>query len=59
VWDNWRNGDRRNIVKKLVSGSRGRLRRGKGKSRLIKNNMARNKDAMSFKVHAAITFMMR
>jgi hypothetical protein len=64
VWDNRRNDDRRNddrrnIVKKLVSGSRGRLRRGKGKSRLVKNNMARNKDALSGKVHPAITLMMR
>jgi hypothetical protein len=59
VWDNRRNDDRRNIVEKLVSGSRGRLRRGKGKSRLVKNNMARNEDTLSGKVHAAIALMMR
>jgi hypothetical protein len=59
VWDNRRNDDRRNIIRKLVSSSRGRLQRGKGKSRLVKNNMARNKDALSGKVHAAITLMMR
>jgi hypothetical protein len=59
VWANRRNDDRRNIVKKLVIGSRGRLRRGKGKSRLVKNNMAKNKDALSGKVHAAIALMMR
>jgi hypothetical protein len=28
---------------------------GKEKNRLIKNNMARNEDALSGKVHAAIT----
>jgi hypothetical protein len=59
VWDKRRNGDRRNIIKKLVSGSRGRLQRGKGKRRLVKNNMARNEDALSGKVHTAITLMMR
>jgi hypothetical protein len=59
VRGNQRNDDRRNIIEKLVSGSRGRLRRGKGKSRLVKNNMARNEDALSGKVHAAITLMMR
>jgi hypothetical protein len=59
VRGNRRNNDRRNIVEKLVSGSRGRLRRGKGKSRLVKNNMARNEDALSGKVHAAIALMMR
>jgi hypothetical protein len=56
---NRRNDDRRNVVEKLVSGSRGRLRRGKGKNRLVKNNMARNEDALSGKVHAVITLMMR
>jgi hypothetical protein len=59
VCDNRRNDDRRNIVKKLVSSSRGRLRRGKGKCGLVKNNMARNKDALSGKVHATTTLMMR
>jgi hypothetical protein len=59
VQGNRRNNDRRNIIEKRVSGSRGRLRRGKGKSRLVKNNMARNEDALSGKVHAAITLMMR
>jgi hypothetical protein len=59
VLGNRRNNDGRNIVEKLVSGSRRRLRRGKGKSRLVKNNMARNKDALSGKVHAVITLMMR
>jgi hypothetical protein len=59
VWGNRRNNDRRNIIEKLVSGSRGRLQRGKGKNRLIKNNMARNEDALSGKVHAAIALMMR
>jgi hypothetical protein len=54
-----RNGDRRNIIEELVSGSRGRLRRGKGKSRLVKNNMVRNEDALSGKVHATIALMMR
>jgi hypothetical protein len=48
-----------NIIKKLVSSSKGRLWRGKGKSGLIKNNMVRNKDALSGKVHAALTLMMR
>jgi hypothetical protein len=56
---NRRNDDRRNIVEKLISGSRGRLRRAKGKSRLVKNNMVRNEDALSGKVHAAIALMMR
>jgi hypothetical protein len=32
---------------------------GKGKSRLVKNNMARNEDALNGKVHAAITLMIR
>jgi hypothetical protein len=59
VRGNRRNNDRRNIVEKLVSGCRGRLRRGKGKNRLIKNNRARNEDALSGKVHAAIALMMR
>jgi hypothetical protein len=59
VRGNWSNDDRRNIIEKLVSGSRGRLRRGKGKSRLVKNNMARNEDALSGMVHAAIALMMR
>jgi hypothetical protein len=59
VRGNRRNDDRRNIIEKLISGSRGRLQRGKGKSRLIKNNMARNQDALSGKVHAAIALMMR
>jgi hypothetical protein len=59
VRGNRKNDDRRNIIEKLVSGSRGRLRRGKGKSRLVKNNMARNEDALSGKVHAAIALMMR
>jgi hypothetical protein len=59
VRGNWRNDDRRNVVEKLVSGSRGRLRRGKGKSRLVKNNIARNEEALSSKVHAAIALMMR
>jgi hypothetical protein len=36
-----------------------RLRRRKGKSRLVKNNMARNEDALNGKVHAAIALMMR
>jgi hypothetical protein len=59
VRGNRRNDDRRNAVKKLVSDRRGRLRQGKGKIRLIKNNMARNEDALSGKVHAVITLMMR
>jgi hypothetical protein len=59
VRGNQRNDDRRNIIEKLVSGSTGRLQRGKGKSRLVKNNMARNEDALSGKVHAAIAIMMR
>jgi hypothetical protein len=59
VRGNWRNDDRRNVIEKLVSGSRGRLRRGKGKSSLVKNNMARNEDALSGKVQAAIALMMR
>jgi hypothetical protein len=59
VWGNRRNDDRRNVVEKLVSGSRGRLGRGKWKIRLVKNNMARNEDALSDKVHAAIALMMR
>jgi hypothetical protein len=59
VWGNRRNDDRRNIIEKLISGSRGRLQQSKWKSRLIKNNMARNEDALSGKVHAAITLMMR
>jgi hypothetical protein len=59
VRGNRRNDDRRNVIEKLVSGSRGRLQRGKGKNRLVKNNMARNKDALSGKVHAAIALMMR
>jgi hypothetical protein len=59
VWGNRRNNDRRNIVEKLVSGSRGRLRRGKGKSRLVKNNMARNEDVLSGKIHAVIALMIR
>jgi hypothetical protein len=54
-----RNDHRRDVIEKLISGSRGRLRRGKGKSRLVKNNMARNEDALSGKVHAAIALMMR
>jgi hypothetical protein len=36
-----------------------RLRRGKGKRRLVKNNMARYDDARCGKVHVAITLMMR
>jgi hypothetical protein len=59
VQGNQRNDDRRNIVEKLVSDSRGRLRRGKGKNRLVKKNMARNEDALSGKVHAVIALMMR
>jgi hypothetical protein len=59
VRGNRRNDDRRNIIEKLVCGSRGRLRRGKGKTRLVKNNMARNEDALSGKVQAAIALMMR
>jgi hypothetical protein len=59
VRSNRRNDDRRNIVEKLVSGSRGRLQGGKGKSRLVKNNMVRNEDALSGKVHAAIALIMR
>jgi hypothetical protein len=59
VRGNRRNEDRRNVVEKLISGSRGRLQRGKGKSRLIKNNMVRNEDALSRKLHAAIALMMR
>jgi hypothetical protein len=59
VRGNRRNDDRRNVVKKLVSDSRGRLRQGKEKIRLIKNNMARNEDALSGKVRAAIALMMR
>jgi hypothetical protein len=59
VRGNRRNDDRRNVIEKLVSGSRGRLRRGKGKSRLVKNNMARNEDALSGKVYAAIALTMR
>jgi hypothetical protein len=59
VRGNRRNEDIRKVVEKLVSGSKGRLRRGKGKSRLVKNNMARNKDALSGKVHAAIALMMK
>jgi hypothetical protein len=59
VRGNRRNDDRRNVIEKLVSGSRGRLRRGKRKNRLVKNNMARNEDALSGKVHAVIALMMR
>jgi hypothetical protein len=59
VQGNRRNNDRRNVVEKLVVGSRERLWRGKGKNRLVKNNMARNEDALSGKVHAMITLMMR
>jgi hypothetical protein len=59
VRGNQRNADRRNIVEKLVSGSRERLHRGKGKIRLVKNNMARNGDMLSAKVNASITHMMR
>jgi hypothetical protein len=59
VRGNRRNDNRRKVVEKLVSGSRGKLRGGKGKSRLIKNNMARNEDLLSSKVHAAIALMMR
>jgi hypothetical protein len=59
VRGNRRNDDRRNIVEKLVSGSRGRLQREKVKNRLVKNNMARNEDALSGKVHAGIALMMR
>jgi hypothetical protein len=59
VRGNRRNDDRRNIIEKLISGSKGRLQRGKGKSRLVKNNMARNQDALSGKIHAAIALMMR
>jgi hypothetical protein len=56
---NWMNKNRRNIIEKLISGSIRRLWRGKGKSRLVKNNMSRNENALSSKVHAAITLMMR
>jgi hypothetical protein len=59
VRGNRRNDDRRNIIEKLISGSRGRLQRGKGKSGLFKTDMARNEDALSGKVHAAISLMMR
>jgi hypothetical protein len=59
VRGNRRNDDRRNVGEKLRSSSRGRLWRGKGKSGLIKNNMAKNEDTLSGKVHAAITLMMR
>jgi hypothetical protein len=59
VRGNQRNDDRRNVIEKLVSGSRGRLRRGKGKSRLVKNNMAKNEDTLSGKIHAVIALMMR
>jgi hypothetical protein len=59
VRGNRKNNDRRNVIEKLIGGSRERLRRGKGKSGLVKNNMARNEDALSGKVHAAITLMMR
>jgi hypothetical protein len=59
VWGNRRNNDRRNVIKKLVSDNIGGLRQGKGKIRLIKNNMARNEDALSGKVRAAIALMMR
>jgi hypothetical protein len=59
VRGNWRNNDRRDVVEKLVSGNRGRLRQGKGKNRLVKNNMTRNEDALSGKVYAAIALMMR
>jgi hypothetical protein len=59
VRGNQRNSDRRNIIEKLVSGSRGRLQRGKGKSRLVKNNMARNEDALSGRINTAITLMIR
>jgi hypothetical protein len=59
VRGNRRNDDERNIVEKLVSGSRGRLQGGKRKSRLVKNNMVRNEDMLSGKVHAAIALMMR
>jgi hypothetical protein len=52
VRGNWRDDERRNVVEKLISGSRERLRRGKGKNRLVKNNMARNKNALIGKVHA-------
>jgi hypothetical protein len=59
VRGNQRNDDRRNIIEKLVSGSRERLWQGKGKSRLVKKNMARNEDKLSGKVHVAIALMMR
>jgi hypothetical protein len=59
VRGNRRNDDKRNSIEKLVSGSRVRLQGGKGKSRLFKNNIARNEDALSGKVHAAIALMMR
>jgi hypothetical protein len=42
----------RDIIKELISDSGGRLQRGKGKNGLIKNNMARNENAMSGEVHA-------
>jgi hypothetical protein len=59
VRGNQRNDGRRNVIEKLVSDSRGRVRRGKGKSRFVKNNMERNEGAQSGKVHAAITLKMR
>jgi hypothetical protein len=56
---NQRDDDRRNIIEKLIISSRGRLRRGKRKVGLIKNNLERNEDAMSSEIHASITLMMR
>jgi hypothetical protein len=51
--------ERSDVVKALVSGSRGRLRRGNGKGGLVKNNVVRNEDSLSGEVHASITLMMR
>jgi hypothetical protein len=45
---------RSDIIKKLVSGSGGRLRQGKGENGLVKNNMARDEDAMSSEIHVSI-----
>jgi hypothetical protein len=60
VWDNRRNDDRRNIIKKLVSSSRGGCGEAKGKVDSSKITWrSRNNDALSGNVHAAITLMMR
>jgi hypothetical protein len=57
--------ERRDVVKELFQAQPGERReeggcgKGKGKSGLVKNNIARNEDAMSTEIHVAITLMMR